>query len=1104
MNTKKNTQDMSQAIAIVGLSCRFPKAENADVFWNSILRGEELISFFDKKDLLEKGVKQSLVDDPMYVRAGGSLDGHDLFDAKFFGLLPREAEVLDPQQRKFLECCCEAWEDAGYSSEYYSGSVGVFGGITMNTYLLEYVAKNESLMKVLGHLQLMIGNDKDFVTTRVSHQLNLTGPSYAVQSACSSSLVAIHVACSSLLNGECDMALSGGSSIRYPHAEGYMYYVGGTSSPDGHCRAFDKNAAGSVVGNGAGVLVLKRYEDAIRDKDHIYSIILGSATGNDGSDKPAYSTPSARGQARVISNALAMADVDATTIGYVEAHGTGTYIGDPIEISALRQAYQEHQADPNDKYYCVLGSVKPNIGHLDAAAGVSGMIKVIKMLQNKKIPPLVNFHEINPKMEIENGPFKFLNKAEEWKSMHGQPLRAGISSIGLGGANAHVILQEPPLQTESIKTQNAQVIPVSARTLNSFDKYVFNLEKYLDEHPDVNLTDFAFTMQVGRRAFEYREAFVASSVSELSAMLKTPRQKPVKVDCQKQPDIIFMFPGQGAQYPGMAKAMYKNNYTFQKALDSCFELINPLVGMDLRDVIFNSDTSNTDLNQTLCTQPILFAIEYALAQCWLSLDVKPKYLIGHSIGEFVAGCIAEVFTLKDAVSIIVERARLASNLPEGDMLAVVGIIDEVNAYLKQYPSISIAVRNSANRFVLSGDKENINSLKKKLEKARISSQPLMTSHAFHSQMFDKIVKQLEEKISVFKLNPPKIPLISNKTGDLMSEEMACDPNYWAAHIRNHVDFFGGLKTLGKINERAIFLEVGPGAGLTTLGKEILEEPHHCISSLGNSKSKQSEDQHYYQAIKHLWEKNIRINWLRLHENKPARLSLPTYPYELQRYMLNKPIQEKTMPDNNINSSWKQAAQEFLDILGNRSLSITISPTGNIVDKSYSTQDVQQHMISTQQTTCNQDIPQKKACSSVVANAYANSQNQIKPIGNIKHTMRQLWVELLGVEMNEITDESNISELGAHSLILTQLLTRIQQTFQVSCSIEDILNNPTLSEITSLVIARQSTNEDKPKRTASSHSGTSKPADVDIDEILSIASNMSETELEKLLTEVGES
>lgn len=1099
----KHVQDMSDAIAIIGVSCRLPKANNVEAFWEALLKGEELISRFSRKDLEARGVPSRVLDNQRFVPAAASLDSHDLFDARFFNLLPREVEVLDPQQRKFLECCWEAWEDAGYTADYCIGSVGVFGGITMNTYLLEHVAKNKTLMETLGHLQLMIGNDKDFVTTRVSHQMDFRGPSYAVQSACSSSLLSIHVACTSLLTGESDYALAGGSSIRYPHGEGYMYFVGGTSSPDGHCRSFDKDAAGSVVGNGAGVLVLKRYEDAVRDKDHIYSVIIGSATGNDGSDKPAYSTPSAQGQAAVISSALAMADVDSATIGYVEAHGTGTNVGDPIEVSGLRKAYTAHQKNMTDKSYCVLGSVKPNIGHLDAAAGVSGVIKVMQMLRHKTLPPLVNFNELNPSIPFKDGPFEIIKQAKSWQRKKSDlPLRAGVSSVGLGGANAHVILQEAPEQNATASADGYNLVPISARTPSALAAYCDSFQLFLEKNAQVNISDLAYTMQVGRRSFEYRKAFLVSSASDLLSQLKTAVISERKVNCAVSGECIFMFPGQGAQYSGMAKLLYKTYKPFQVFLDENLALFSDRMKCDLSRMLFSEKSE--ELNRTLYTQPIIFSVEYALAQCFIALGLRPEKLIGHSIGEFVAAGIAEVFKLEDLVSFIVERAKLSDSLPVGCMLSIVATVGRINVLLSGIDGVNVSVINAKNRVVVSGDEHAISDVKLILEKENLTYVPLRTSHAFHSPIFDSIVSKLEKRMAGIQLSPPKIPLVSNETGEFLSDIKACDITYWARHIRTPVNFCAGINMLDLDSPNAVFLEVGPGATLTTLAMESLTHNQQCISALGHKKSKQSEVVHFYESLATLWESNVHIDWQKVHADSRSRLSLPTYPFELKRYFIDRPRLEDTpelsqqkepemsnIPplDKRSTDALQNALQGILETIGNRSVTITLGAP-NVAP--YSAQHVQAApTYSAQSVIDSVNAADNEKTESTKAQAVPDESNNV----DVKVSLLAVWVELLGYTAEELDDDTSISEYGAHSLVLTQLLTRVKQRFDVDCTLEEILANQTLLQMAALIEAKQGTSPVVRKAAISPEVNES-----NLSEVMALADGMTESEINALLNE----
>ena len=679
MKNKNATQIAVGGVAIVGMAGRFPNAANVDEFWTNLRGGVESITFFSDQELLQAGVKASHLRAPNYVRAKGMLEHSDLFDAGFFGFSPRDAELMDPQRRIFLECAWHALENAGYCAENYEGAIGVFAGASVNTYLLNNLLPNGELIEKAGNLLTSIQNRIDHLSTRVAYELNLKGPAITVQTACSTSLVAVHLACQSLLNGECDMALAGGVTISAPVANGYFHQTGGIHSSDGHCRAFDANADGTVDGNGAGIVVLKRLEDAVADGDTIDAIIRGSAINNDGSLKVGFTAPGVRGQIEVIAEAQAVAGVPAETITYVEAHGTGTTLGDPIEIEALTEVFR---ASTDKRKFCAIGSVKTNIGHLDVAAGVAGLIKTVLALKHRELPPSLHFQRPNESINFEETPF-FVNAGLRPWATNCEPLRAGISSFGIGGTNAHVVVEEAPVEISDDSNHTSQLLVLSAKSATALDAATVNLISYFKAHPDTNLADVAYTLQNGRKSFDYRRIAVCRDTIDAMSVLETLDHRKVFTGLQEphRRPFVMMFPGQGAQYAGMGAKLYEHEEVFRREVDRCLEILQPQLGFDLRQVLFTDEDHAVEaserLKQTIVTQPALFVIEYALAQQWMSWGVMPAALIGHSIGEYVAACLAGVLDLEEALTLVTLRGRLMQSLPPGAMLVLTMPEDEV-------------------------------------------------------------------------------------------------------------------------------------------------------------------------------------------------------------------------------------------------------------------------------------------------------------------------------------------------------------------------------------------------------------------------------------------
>jgi acyl transferase domain-containing protein/acyl carrier protein len=890
------TQDSLESIAIIGMTGRFPGANNVDRFWQNLSNGVESITFFTDEELITSGVDPALVSSPNYVKAKGVLEDVEMFDALFFDFTPKEAELMDPQHRLFLECAWEALENAGYDSEAYDGRIGVYAGAGLNIYLARNLISNRDLMESAGSLQVSIGNDKDFMPTRVSYKLNLTGPSINVSSACSTSLVTVHSACQSLLNYQCDMALAGGVSIYTPQKEGYLYQNGGIASPDGHCRAFDTRAQGTVDGSGVGIVVLKRLEDALVDGDYIHAVIRGSAVNNDGSLKMSYTSPSQSAQAAVISEALAVAGIEAEDISYIEAHGTGTTLGDPIEIAALTQAFQ---TSTQKKGFCAIGSVKTNIGHLDTAAGVAGLIKTSLALKHKLLPPSLNFEKPSSNIDFANSPFYVNTTLSKWTT-DGTPCRAGVSSFGIGGTNAHIVLEEAPVdQTQDIASRHSrpwQLLSLSAKTSSALDEMTANLAAYLKQHPDLDLADVAYTLAVGRRDFDRRRILVCQELNEGGNALEPVDPQRVFTSFQelKERSVVFMFSGQGSQYVNMGRELYQTEPTFREHIDLCSEILKPHLGFDLQSVLYPQEElageAAQQLKQTGIAQPALFAIAYSLAQIWMSWGVHPKAMIGHSIGEYVAATIAGVLSLKDALALIALRGQLMQQLPTGAMLTIHLPEEEVRNLLNtemHTTSLQIAAINGPSLCVVSGRTDDVEALRNKLVEKSVNCRRLHTSHAFHSEMMDPILESFTLAVKKGTLNPPQIPYLSNVTGTWITTSQATDPNYWAKHLRSCVRFSEGLQQLSKEPEQ-ILLEVGPGRTLSTLATQHSDKTAKqvVLTSLRHPQDRQSDVEFLLTTLGKLWLFGVKVNWSGFYSHqKRLRVPLPTYPFEHQRYWI---------------------------------------------------------------------------------------------------------------------------------------------------------------------------------------------------------------------------
>jgi acyl transferase domain-containing protein len=919
MNNNADQPDHSGEIAVIGMACRLPGAKDVNAFWSNIREGVESISFFSDEELIAQGIDASLVRAQNYVKAAAILEGVDQFDASFFGLTPREAEIMDPQQRIFLECAWEALENAGYDVDRYQERTGIYAGVGMNAYFASRLAMMD-YDAATDVFQIAIANEKDHLTTRTSYKLNLRGPSISISTACSTSLVAIHLACQGLLNGECDMALAGGVSVRIPQKVGYLHQSEGIASPDGHCRAFDADAQGTVPGSGAGIVVLARLEDALRNGNCIYAVIKGSAVNNDGAQRVGYPAPNVHGQAEVIMDALAVAGVEPEEITYVETHGTGTPIGDPIEIAALTKAFS---TATQKKGFCAIGSTKTNIGHLDTAAGVSSFIKTVLALKHRLLPPSLHFAQPNPAIDFANSHFYVNTKLTPWEAGD-TPRRAGVSAFGLGGTNAHVILEEAPTVEVVEQGRPWKLLLLSAQTETALSSATRNLAEYLRQKPAHSLADIAYTLQVGRKVFSHRQAMITRDLDDAVNLLETldPTRVLRSEHQTTRRSMIFLFPGLGDHYLHMAWGLYQAESVFREQVDYCAETLKPYLGLDLRSVLYSGkwrapgDYDDADqqsdsgaqtidllkmlhledepqddaarlLNETWLAQPVVFTIEYALARLWMEWVGPPQAMIGYSLGEYVAACVSGAITLEDALFMVAKRARMIQELPTGAMLAVPLPEEEVRTLLGEH--LSLAAVNASALCVVSGPEDAIAELEVKLAAHEIDYRRLQTSHAFHSKMMRPIVESYVDLVATIKINPPKIPYLSNVTGTWITSAQLADPYYWARHMCQEVRFADGVRELLK-NSEHVFLEVGPGQTLSTLIMQNVEAGTSVkpltLPSLRYAYERQPDMAFLLNALARLWLVGVQADWPRFYaQEQRQRIPLPTYPFERQRYWI---------------------------------------------------------------------------------------------------------------------------------------------------------------------------------------------------------------------------
>ncbi|MCU0289365.1 MAG: type I polyketide synthase, partial [Acidobacteria bacterium] len=920
----QTTQTTGLEIAVIGMSGKFPGASDITEFWENLKNGVESITFFTKEELAAKGISQDIIDDPNYIKARGIIPGVEFFDASFFGYTAVESELMDPQTRVFYECAWWALENAGCSPDTYEKNIGIFAGATNNRQWegRAILSGKTAMLGAFGSDHLI---DRDFLCTRIAYRLNLRGPAITLKTACSTSLTAVDLACRMLITGQCDIALAGGVSTPTYERIGYLYQEGMINSPDGHCRAFDAKSKGVIFSDGFGIVVLKRLEEAITDRDHIWAVIKGSAVNNDGSRKGSYSSPGVEGQANVIRAALQIAEVEPETIDYIETHGTGTVLGDPIEIEGLKLAFATDK-----RRYCAIGSVKTNIGHLDTAAGIASFIKTVLAIYHKYIPASLHFEKPNPKIDFENSPFYVNKKLQEWKRSD-HPRRAGVSSFGVGGTNAHVILEEAPEREPSPNSRKHQLILFSAKSQNALDKVSENFREYLTRNRDINLADAAYTLQVGRSAFKHRQMLIATNDEEVIGCLTSQDAaapfdtgKVMRGTTRDQIRPIFMFSGQGSQYVDMGRGIYNEEPDFAQEMDNCFEILRSLVDYDVKDILYPSPGNNMsngaprtyNINQTEITQPVIFIFEYALARLLMKWGIVPFAMIGHSIGEYVAACLAGVFSLEQAIKLVCLRGKLMQKMPPGAMLSVP--LPEAEVIPLLGPDLELAAVNAPGLCVVSGPAAAINRLEELLKAKEIQARLLHTSHAFHSQMMGPILAEFEKHAAVFSLNKPQIPYISNLTGTWITIDEAADPAYWSGHLRKTVRFADGLSELLK-EENVLLIEVGPGQALSTFARQHPgRKPGHSIINLVRGPKEDIDDSSFLlNKIGRIWLTGQHIDWQAFYEHEQRfRVPLPLYPFQRQRFWISTESYENlgsTIMSNNSSLAERKKLPEWFYI-----------------------------------------------------------------------------------------------------------------------------------------------------------------------------------------------
>ncbi|MDL2141592.1 beta-ketoacyl synthase N-terminal-like domain-containing protein [Flavobacterium tructae] len=986
-------------IAIVGISGKYPKSDNINEFWKHLMNGEELVHFYTDDELRAAGVMEKELANPDLIKAQASLEDPNSFDYSFFGYTRQEAMSMDPQVRMMHELVWLGLEDAGYNPKTYKDKIGLYlsASDNMNWRAYTMITNNDNV----NSFYLNQISNKNFISTLISYNMNLRGPSYYVDTACSSSLVGIHQACRSLLMRECSIAIAGGVRVYSKVYKGHQYQEGMTNSKDGHCKAFDEDSSGIVSGEGAGVAVLKRLEDAIADKDQIYAVIRASVVNNDGNRKVGYTAPSISGQYECIKQAQQIADATPESITYIEAHGTGTKLGDPIEVEALNKSFEY-----NTNHQCALGSVKTNIGHLDSAAGITGFLKTTLALKNKMLPPSLHFKNPNPEINFKSGPFKVQTELAAWTSKDNQPLRAGVSSFGIGGNNAHVILQEAPVKEETAENNSYKLLRFSAQSVGALNAYQERLTSFLEENEKDNFQDMAYTLQVGRNQFKYNRFLVSNSRENAIETLKDPLSKSVySGKLSQKRKIVFMCTGSGAQYLNMGKNLYEKEPYFKELIDKGFSIIKALTGVDVTKVLYEENSAaekNTDINKNEFTQPIVFVFEYALAKLMMRWGITPDKLIGHSTGEYVAACLSEVFSFETGVKLVAKRALLMNKTPGGSMLSVSLSEEKIKTYLND--QVSLAVVNSPESCVLSGTDAAIDALIEILETEEILCSKLRISLGGHSFLMDSVLDEFREELEKVEFSAPKIPFVSNLTGQLISSEEAVSTQYWVDHLRHTVRFSDGLATLLKESD-SVFIEVGPGNTLTTL---FQQQQHNetsnntAINLVRHPKQEINDQEHLCQKLGELWMNGIDINWETYYgEQKPYRVSMPGYVFN------------KTKLPVKVNPF------AFLNFSGSEEGTIATPLTTEHYDDSEAFQDdLEDHAVS--------------------------FVNYVPPSNETEEKLVEMWKSFFSKD--EIGVLHDFFALGGNSLKGVTMLKLIQKRFDIEIKIKDFYQKSTIKEL----------------------------------------------------------
>ncbi|MCL9807485.1 acyltransferase domain-containing protein [Flavobacterium amniphilum] len=1049
-------------IAIIGMAGRFPDAKNIQEYWQNLVDGVNSINEATEEEIIASGVSKEMLNHKRFVNASSKLADAKYFDADFFGLANSEATIMDPQIRLLLQTSWHAIEDAGYDVNRLEGSVGNFCGMSTNSYLMS-VLKSSTLNEQADLLLYRILNEKDFLATWISYKLNLTGPAFSVQTACSTSLLAVHLACQSLLSYECDMALAGGVSFDSDERVGYIHMPESIYSKDGVCRPFDSKASGTISGDGVGSIVLKRATDAVRDNDHIYALIKGSAVNNDGANKQGYTTPSVDFQRDVVLEALSIADINPETIGMIEAHGTGTYIGDPIEVSALTEAFREFT---NEKQYCAIGSVKSNIGHLDAAAGIASIIKAALCVNKGILVPSLNFSEANPALNLNTSPFYVSQENAAWPE-HFELRRAGITSLGVGGTNVHVIIEQPPVIAEKEMAERPYIVALSSLNEENLQQQKQKLAEYIDVNPNVNLADLEFTSLYGRKVMPHKFSTVCRDAAELKAQLKGTQNDGCYVGYDQTTQNIFMFPGQGSQYTNMALELYQNNEAFKNDMDYCFGHLKSLSQTNFKEIIFSEESDLLD--QTENTQVALFIVEYCLAKELMRNGIKPNAIIGHSLGEYVAACIAGCISLDDALKLVYHRGRLMGSMEEGAMLLVQSTEENLKSLLLD--PISVCAFNTDESIVIGGPKDAIQTQSVLLEQNSIGYRKLKVSHAYHTQMMRNALAEFETVLSQVEFKSFDTVIFSTFTGNQVEPSEFCSVAYWLDQIIHPVKFVQAAKSAADYFSNPVFIEVGPGNGLSSFVKTIFNNGISSVNLLPKPSNNNNSVHNLYTAKAILFAKGLVFDLPEAHDGK--RISMPGYAFSKTRFWKPKAtinydnFSEITTSYHYTEDKYqRERLRSTIEIeLGNtNTISAEILKNLNDLHTEYLNNikklfPSENSIDGRVEAMYDEILPSIEKVSSDTIN-FNEKRNVssvfVAPATNTEKIIAEHWGSILGYQPVGILD--NYFEVGGNSLLATKLLTQLSDEFEITLVFRELSECVSIKELAVLIDSKNAINE----------------------------------------------